>query len=443
MSSFWLSSESDQVWNSFQSNDNELEYDVIIIGGGVSGISTAYHLTQSGGYHCAVLEKNGISSGATGHNGGIIKTAVSSLQEYSKKHGLSTALDILNYSNLCIDEVKTVVETLDIDCELRFHGSLNVASSADELRELSERYNFLIDHGFSVEWWGEEICQFNTKCPSHLGGIYWPSGGNIWAAKLVFALTSQILRNGSSIHTGTTVSSVELDPSSDSSLPHYRVTTNRGTFHCSKVVYACNAWCRQLLPSMENILVPVRNQVIITTPLPRLWSFSIITNDGYEYMMQRPDGRIVLGMKYFYSSLMFTQTLSMLDIGGMRDVSETKEYNSDNTTDLNQAMSEKLHQYLPQNYDLNLSEKNQTIVEKEWIGIMCFTPDHQPLIGPLSHHQGQYILAGYSGHGMPVAFLAGKHIAQMICGRFDEENKNIPEVTRVLNQVYNPSRFGL
>jgi gamma-glutamylputrescine oxidase len=295
MSSFWLNSESDQVWNTYQSNDNELEYDVIVIGGGVSGISTAYHLAESGGYHCAVLEKNGISSGATGHNGGIIESAVSSLQEYSKKYGLSTALDILNYSNICIDEVNIVVETLGIECELRFHGSLRVASSENELRKLSERYNYLIENGFSVEWWDAEICQFNTKCSRHLGGIFWHSGGNIWAAKLVFGLTSQIIQNGSSIYTGTTVTSVELDPSSDFSQPRYRVMTNRGTFHCSKVVYACNAWCRQLLPSMEDILVPVRNQVIITRPLPRLWAFTISTNDGFEYMMQRPDGRVVLG----------------------------------------------------------------------------------------------------------------------------------------------------
>lgn len=127
----------------------------------------------------------------------------------------------------------------------------------------------------------------------------------------------------------------------------------------------------------------------------------------------------------------------------MRDVSETKEYNSDNTTDFNQVMSEKLQNYLPNNYDLHLSDKDQSLVEKEWIGIMCFTPDHQPVVGPLSNRPGQYILAGYSGHGMPVAFLAGKHIAQMISGRFDEENKNISEVRNVLSQVYNPSRFGL
>jgi glycine/D-amino acid oxidase-like deaminating enzyme len=73
-------------------------------------------------------------------------------------------------------------------------------------------------------------------------------------------------------------------------------------------------------------------------------------------------------------------------------------------------------------------------VEDEWIGIMGFTPDRNPLVGPLTHRPGQYILAGYTGHGMPVAFLAGRNIAEMICGVASE----VP-----LPAAYAPSRYNL
>ena len=73
-------------------------------------------------------------------------------------------------------------------------------------------------------------------------------------------------------------------------------------------------------------------------------------------------------------------------------------------------------------------------VEAEWIGIMGFTPDRNPLVGRLLVRPGEFIAAGYTGHGMPVAFLAGKHIADMICGVESE----IP-----LPAAYAPSRFGL
>jgi gamma-glutamylputrescine oxidase len=305
-SSFWLSSENDEVWKSFRSfednNSCDREFDVIIIGGGISGVSTAYHLSKYG-LRCAILEKDGLSSGATGHNGGIIKTAISSFKDYSLKYGHETALALLKYSTVCIDEIIATVNTLGINCELRFHGSLIAASTPSEFSELFERYSFLVENGFSVEWWTSDLCQLNTKRSNFLGGIFWPYGGNLWAAKFVFGLTSQILQNGSMVHCQTTVTSVRQSNSSDSnssslltpSQPTYEVLTNRGSFHCSQVVYACNAWCRTLLPSLQDTLIPVRNQVIITSPLPRLWSFSISTNDGYEYMMQRPDGRIVLG----------------------------------------------------------------------------------------------------------------------------------------------------
>ena len=123
----------------------------------------------------------------------------------------------------------------------------------------------------------------------------------------------------------------------------------------------------------------------------------------------------------------------------MRDVSLTMEYNSDNTIDLNPLMTEKLHAYLPTHYSVSI-EGAESLIEREWIGIMAFTPDHQPLIGPLSR-PNEYILAGYSGHGMPVAFLAGKHIAQMICG--EQTHAEDQWIETVLSQVYHPRRYGL
>jgi glycine/D-amino acid oxidase-like deaminating enzyme len=129
-------------------------------------------------------------------------------------------------------------------------------------------------------------------------------------------------------------------------------------------------------------------------------------------------------------------------LGGMRDISPTKEYNSDNTTDLNLLMSAKLSSYLSDHYSLNSCEEGP-IVEREWIGIMGFTPDHQPLIGELTNRPGEYILAGYSGHGMPIAFLSGKLISSMICGEYQGMIEEHPWIESVMKEVYRPSRYGL
>ena len=55
-------------------------------------------------------------------------------------------------------------------------------------------------------------------------------------------------------------------------------------------------------------------------------------------------------------------------------------------------------------------------MEYEWSGVMCYTPDGQPLVGALPGRPGEYIAAGYTGHGMPLAFMAGCCVAELALG---------------------------
>ena len=59
------------------------------------------------------------------------------------------------------------------------------------------------------------------------------------------------------------------------------------------MVYATNGFTHHLLPELTSVVVPVRGQVLATEPLPRLWEFDWLANDGYEYAIQRQDGRII------------------------------------------------------------------------------------------------------------------------------------------------------
>ena len=123
------------------------------------------------------------------------------------------------------------------------------------------------------------------------------------------------------------------------------------------------------------------------------------------------------------------------------------EVNNADRDTLNPAVSVALRQYLPIHFpELNVPSAvvatDDTVfelplppsiqVENEWIGIMACTPDRNPLIGALKTRPNEYISAGYTGHGMPVAFLAGKNIADLIAGEASEVS--IPE-------AYNPDRY--
>lgn len=130
----------------------------------------------------------------------------------------------------------------------------------------------------------------------------------------------------------------------------------------------------------------------------------------------------------------------------MRNLSPTQEYNSDDPSFLDPVVSKALREFLPKHFESAINGARgeghggeaRVNVEAEWVGVMGFTPDRCPLVGPLDAlcRPNEYVLAGYTGHGMPVAFLAGKNIAAMIAG--GEEIDLLPPKLR---DVFHPNRF--
>jgi glycine/D-amino acid oxidase-like deaminating enzyme len=178
------------------------------------------------------------------------------------------------------------------------------------------------------------------------------------------------------------------------------------TFYAKHVVYANNAWIGQILPFAKDLVVPTRGQVITTKPLPNYWKTGLLFNDGYDYMIQRKDGRVVLG--------------------GGRLESETEEQPELDDSTIHPSISKVLRSFLNSYLDV----KEPVEIEEEWTGIMGFSPDELPLVGPVPGMKNQYMAAGFTGHGMPVTFLSAKALADMILGK---------EV--FLPEIYNPQRF--
>lgn len=97
------------------------------------------------------------------------------------------------------------------------------------------------------------------------------------------------------VHTHVVVTGVTMNNSSDEFGVSVE-TMKHGVFRAKKVVYATNAWTSELLPHLKDIIVPVRNQVVMTEPAPPMWAFGLMANYGFEYWHQRHDGRIILGV---------------------------------------------------------------------------------------------------------------------------------------------------
>ncbi len=96
----------------------------------------------------------------------------------------------------------------------------------------------------------------------------------------------------------------------------------------------------------------------------------------------------------------------------MRWKSPTKEFGIEDDSSLEPSVGEGLKTFLRDTF----TSLRDVAIEYEWTGIMGFTADENPIIGELPGRPGEYISAGYTGHGMPVAIAAGKAIAEQIAG---------------------------
>jgi glycine/D-amino acid oxidase-like deaminating enzyme len=386
--SFWLDHAHHPAFS--DSEPTPARTSVAVIGGGITGASIAYWLARLG-VDCVLLERRGLSGGATGRNGGhIVPGPALAWDEAVRAYGAEGARAIWDFTVATTRAVEALVTEHQIQCDLQFPGTAVLALRADELDRLRGTAEALARAGLPHRYWDAATCAEQTQSESFLGGVFNPLGGQLWPAKLGFGIAEQAARLGAHIHPHTDVIAVERAHG------QFMIQTERAALLAENVVYAGNAWTRQLLPGLNDIIVPVRGQVIITQPFPRMWPMGLVADEGYEYWIQRPDGRIVLG--------------------GLRRLAVNEELGVDDDGALNPVISRALRQFLPARFPALQAAR----AEGEWAGIMAFTPDRNPLVGPVPGRPGEYIAAGYSGHGMPIAFGAGQAIAEMIAGRMPE-----------------------
>ncbi len=236
------------------------EVDVAIIGGGLTGLWTAWYLLQRDpNLVIAVIEKEIAGFGASGRNGGwcsaLFPRSAASLE---KTHGRDAAVAMRRAMVATVDEVGRASAAAGIDCDWAKAGTISYARSAVQLsaarEEVAEAASFGVDE---VELWGPE----RVTARSALGASFDPSCARVHPAKLVRGLARAVEARGVTIFEQTEV----LDYSSGV------VHTTRGTVRCSTVVVALEGYTATMAQSPRDVL-PLYSLMIATAPLPdSLW----------------------------------------------------------------------------------------------------------------------------------------------------------------------------
>jgi glycine/D-amino acid oxidase-like deaminating enzyme len=235
----------------------DLDADVAIVGGGLTGLWTAYYLARAAPtLRIAVLEKTIAGFGASGRNGGWCSALFpASAEALERRHGRDAAVAMRRAMVETVDEVGRVVAAERIDCDFVRGGTVAFARSDVQLRaaraEAEDAARFGVD---LVELWGSDTIPRGAA--GAIGATFDPACARVQPAKLVRGLATAVEALGVTIYEGTEV----LD------WGQHRVTTARGTVTAPVVVIATEGY-GATLPKTRRRILPLYSLMIATEPL--------------------------------------------------------------------------------------------------------------------------------------------------------------------------------
>jgi len=372
----------------------DIKVDVAIIGGGYTGLSTAYHLKkEQPGLRIAILESEIIGYGASGRNGGFNMTLFGlTLSITALRFGKAKAKEAHHYMERSVDLLRDLVEELNLDCDYEHPGFLRVATSEKYKRRILHEIELAHKLGLNgIEWLEKEEIQKEVNSPSYLGAWSEPRCGILNPAKLAWSWAETLKPMGIEIYEQTPVTEVKRDPKD------ITLSTPAGSVASEKVVFATNAWSH-FFPHLKGKQLPVWTHIVISEPLTDEQYRSI----GWQNRQGIEDAR---NMVHYYR-LTADNRIAM----GGRDVSVSRGYDMDK--DLNektfQGLRNDVRTIFPTLSDIEFSDA--------WGGPVSVPLDMAPALGYLGDKRIVYSL-GCVGHGVSLTHLNGQTIRDLVLER--------------------------
>ncbi len=373
-------------------------YDFIIIGGGIIGVSVAFELAKRGYNDVLVIEKEYLAAGATGRCGAGIR------QQWGSMLNATLAVESTQlFENL---EEYTGYKR---SCGLNQAGYLLLAYTEKEWEQFQK--NLEVQHSLNVPSHAvdleqgiyEHVPHINTK--DLYGATFCQKDGHADPFHCTFAYAEGAKRLGVDILTYTTVQQLLTDNGNIQG-----VMTSRGKFIAPMVINCANAWAPALAAQVgDNIPVfPERHQVMVTepigplgpnnTPMPMVMSFS-----RKFYVQQTPHGSVIMGIGE-------AEPISF-------DISPTWHF------------MEKTANIITRTLPL----LGKLRIVRQFAGLYDMSPDRSPVIEFSKNAEGLITICGFSGHGFMVAPRTAILVAKAICNEADDLDINLFAASRFLS----------
>jgi gamma-glutamylputrescine oxidase len=357
--------------------------DVAILGGGLTGTAAACYLRERGA-SVALVERGPLASGASGRNAGFLLAGTSQCYAMSvRSHGRDRARALWSVSRRNHETLRALLEVEKIDCLYARNGSTTLALSENEADALGKSAKLLAQDGFRGEYLDDTDVARLYPGAGFKAGLFNPDDGEVHPVRLVRGVGAAAERRGARIFENTAVTAIE--PGVD----HVALATPAGRVEATMLLLATNAWTPLLHPFFDGAIVGVRGQMLATEPFPRrILPTPVYADFGFEYFRQLPDGRLLVG-------------------GGRRAALDAElTYAERPTEPVQQAIESFFFTCFPEARGLKITHR--------WAGLMGFSCDELPSIGPVPGSVNVYAAAGYHGHGFGFAVAAAEAVAEMM-----------------------------
>ena len=363
---------------------------VVVIGGGVVGVSTLYHLTKKGWSDCVLVERKELTSGSTWHAAGLLPLfnmsySVGQLHRYS------------------VELYETLEEETGLDAGLRQVGNIRLAMNQDRMDEYHQYAGVAATLGVEVNFLTpDEIKDIWPLCNTEglVGGIVHPRDGYIQPADVTQAMARGARNHGGEIYRNTTVTGITQQPNGE-----WVVHTDKNDITCEHVVSASGNFARKTgeMIGLDIPVIPVEHQYIVTEPHPAIQKRHeqglpemgvLRESDGSWYMREEARG-LILGP--------YEKGAPVCYWDGPTDDSEYELFQED---------LERLEPHIEAAIN-RVPAFGEVGVKEVYNGAICYTPDGSPIVGPAWDRKNFWLNEGHS-FGITAAGGAGWQLAEWI-----------------------------
>ena len=396
--------------------DQDINVDVCVIGGGLTGVSSALNIAKKG-YSVALFEARKIGAGASGRNGGHLGVGMRKDQIYlENKLGKIHAKQLWDLGLEAVEETLNLIKDNNIDCAL-VKGILAAGTFENDYKQFEFEAEYLLKNynfdGYRIL--NKDKIQNEINSNIYKSGLLNLRNYHINPLKLLIALTDLAIKEKVKIFENTPI--LKLEDHKDEIL----VIAAKHKIKAKKVVVGCNGYLDNLIGKKANSFMPINNYVIATESLGEEKAKDIIRNNYAVH-----DTRFIID---YYR---FSEDWRMIFGGG-------ETFSSQFLKDSKNFVLERMYKVFPQLQDYK--------VDYSWGGTLAITVNRLPMFGSMMNEKLIYAF-GYSGHGLALSILSGKLISEKINDineKFDAFGKikhiNIPGGNFLRRPIYSSAIF--